>query len=187
MTLQAFKSLLGGAALALTLLTGAVTDARAEAKSAVIAVIDVQQIMAESSAAVSIQKQLDSQREVYQKEISSLEDKLRSGEQELGRQRTVLSQDAFEQKRKDFEKHVGDFQRNVQNRRRQLDQALVESTNTVRTNLIQIVADVAKEEGATVVLNKNAVVIVEKSLDLTAVVMERLNKKLPQVAVTIPK
>jgi Skp family chaperone for outer membrane proteins len=57
----------------------------------------------------------------------------------------------------------------------------------VRDTLLQVVADVAGEQKASLVLSKQQVVIVEKSLDLTATVLERLDKKLPSVPVTLPK
>lgn len=178
-------------ALALGIVTAGVvaplSQARAELAPATIIVVDVQKILQESKAAQGIQKQLDGQRQAFQTEISGQEDKLRAQEQELARQRSVLSADAFEQKRVAFEKQVADLQRTAQNRKRILDQAFNDSLGVVRNQMFEIVADIASEQGAKLVLSKSQVVLVEKSLDITATVMERLDKKLPQVAVSMPK
>jgi outer membrane protein len=181
------RLLLAGFAVALALVLGQPRPAVAELRAPVIAVVDIQYILQEAAASKGIQKQLDSQRQTYQTEISKQEEKLRAADQELNRQRSILSADAFAQKRREFEQQVADVQRSVQGRKRVLDQAFNESMSKVRDTLLQVVADVAGEQKASLVLSKQQVVIVEKSLDLTATVLERLDKKLPSVPVTLPK
>ena len=168
-------------------MAGQPRGASAELPASVVAVVDVQLILQESAASKSIQKQLEAQRETYQNEISKQEDRLRSVEQELNRQRTVLSADDFGQKRREFEQQVADVQRTVQARKRVLDQAFNESMTKVRDAVLQIVTEVAGEQKATLVLAKQQVVLAEKSLDLTSAVLDRLNKKMPSVPVTVPK
>lgn len=152
----------------------------------VVIVVDIQQIQQESLAYKAIQKQLDAQRDVYQKEIAAQEEKLRGADQELARQRTILSPEAFAQKRREFDQQVAEIQRNVQVRKRTLDQAYAEAMGQVRKTLLQIVADVAGERKANIVLARQQVLVVEESLDMTRIVMERLNKALPTVQVALP-
>jgi len=159
----------------------------ATAKAPIIVVVDVQKILQDSTASKGIQTAVESQRDTYQKEISALEDKLRNGEAELRKQQTVLSPDAFANKRRDFEKQVADVQRTVQNRKRALDTALNEAMGQVQKNMVEIIADVARAQSANLVLARHQVVLVDTQLDVTDVVLERLNKKLPTVAVSIPK
>lgn len=159
----------------------------ATAKAPIIVVVDVQKILQDSTASKGIQQAVESQRDIYQKEISALEDKLRNGEAELRKQQTVLSPDAFANKRRDFEKQVADVQRTVQNRKRALDTALNEAMGQVQKNMVDIIADVARGQSANLVLARHQVVLVDTQLDVTDIVLERLNKKLPTVAVSIPK
>ncbi len=168
-------------------MAGQPRNALAELPASVVAVVDVQFILQEAAASRSIQKQLEAQRETYQNEISKQEDRLRAVEQELNRQRSVLSPDDFAQKRREFEQQVADVQRTVQARKRVLDQAFNESMTKVRDTVLQIVTEVAGEQKATLVLAKQQVVLAEKSLDLTSAVLERVNRKLPTVPVTVPK
>jgi outer membrane protein len=168
-------------------MAGQPRNALAELPASVVAVVDVQFILQEAAASKSIQKQLEAQRETYQNEISKQEDRLRAVEQELNRQRSVLSPDEFAQKRREFEQQVADVQRTVQARKRVLDQAFNESMTKVRDTVLQIVTEVAGEQKATLVLAKQQVVLAEKSLDLTSAVLERVNRKLPTVPVTVPK
>ncbi|CAO3445539.1 Outer membrane protein H precursor [Azospirillum argentinense] len=156
-------------------------------KAPVIAVVDVQKIMQESNASKGVSKSFESLRETYQKEIASLEDKLRKSEEELRKQQTVLAPDALANKRRDFEKQVGEVQKTVQSRKRVLENALNEAMAVVHKNMVEIVADVARERGANLVLARQQFVLVDTQLDVTDVVLERVNKKLPQVALTVPK
>jgi Skp family chaperone for outer membrane proteins len=156
-------------------------------KAPVVAVVDVQRIMQDSSASKGIQKAIESQRDSYQKEIQTLEDKLQNAENELRKQQTVLAPDAFAAKRRDFEKQVSDVQRTVQARKRTLDTAFNDAMTHVQKTMLEIVQDIADERGANVVIPRNLLVLFASNLDVTDPVLERLNKQLPTVAVTIPK
>jgi outer membrane protein len=185
---RSLPSFLGSIAFGLIVLLGqSVTSRAADLPPPVIAVVDIQMILQDSVASKSIQKQLDTQRQTYQNEISKQEEKLRAAEQELNRERSNLSADAFGQKRREFEQQVADVQRTVQARKRVLDQAFNESMTKVRDTVLQIVTEVAGEQKATLVLAKQQVVLAEKSLDLTSAVLDRVNTKLPTVTVTVPK
>jgi len=159
----------------------------AELKAPVIAVIDVQKIMQESNASKGITKSFESLRDSYQKEISALEDKLRKNEDELRKQQTVLSPEALATKRRDFEKQVADVQKTVQNRKRALETSLNEAMAVVHKTMVEVVADISRERGANLVLARQQFVLVDTQLDVTDLVMERVNKKLPQVALNVPK
>lgn len=156
-------------------------------KAPVIAVVDVQRVMQESTASKGIQKAIESQRDTYQKEIQTLEDKLQTAENELRKQQTVLAPDAFAAKRRDFEKQVADVQRTVQSRKRTLDTAFNDAMGNVQKTMLDIVQTVADERGANVVIPRNLLVLFASNLDVTDTVLERLNKQLPSVSVTIPK
>lgn len=158
-----------------------------ELKAPVIAVIDVQKIMQESNASKGITKSFESLRDSYQKEISALEDKLRKNEDELRKQQTVLSPEALANKRRDFEKQVADVQKTVQTRKRALETSLNEAMAVVHKTMVEVVADISRERGANLVLARQQFVLVDTQLDVTDAVMERVNKKLPQVALNVPK
>ncbi|MBT7293901.1 MAG: hypothetical protein HN838_15365, partial [Rhodospirillaceae bacterium] len=64
-------------------------------KPAVIGIVEIQAIMREALAAKSIQGQIEARRTRYQGEISAEEGRLRELEQELAKQRSVLSPEAY--------------------------------------------------------------------------------------------
>ncbi len=162
----------------------AATDA--ELKPPVIAVVDIQHLFRAADAARDIQSAIDAQREIYARDVADQERRLRELEQTLIGERGASTPEEFAARRRAFEQQIAAIQRDVQARKRRLDQAFNESMATVRESVLKTVADVAQELGATVVLNRNQVVIVEKSLEITDLVLERLNERLPSVEVTIP-
>jgi len=152
----------------------------------VIVVIDFQEVLRGSTAAKSIQQQLERTRASYQEDISKKERDLRAAEQELQQQRAVLAPEAFQQRRREFEVRVADVQREVNSKKRQLDQAFEENISKVREQLIIVVDEIAKESKANMVISKAAVVIVEKRFDFTAEALARLDKKISSVKLVMP-
>ena len=191
MQFSKFRALLAaGAVMAGVAITSPAVSAqetKTDLKAPVIAVVDVQKIMQESNASKGVSKSFESLRDTYQKEISSLEDKLRKSEEELRKQQTVLAPDALATKRRDFEKQVADVQKTVQTRKRALENALNEAMAVVHKSMVEVVAEVARERGANLVLARQQFVLVDTQLDVTETVLERVNKKLPQVALNVPK
>lgn len=152
----------------------------------VVIVIDFQEVLRNSAAAKSIQQQLEKTRATYQEDINKKEKDLRTAEQDLAQQRTVLAPEAFQQRRRDFETRVADVQRDVNAKKRQLDLAFEENIGKVREQLIGIVDGLAKETKANLVISKAAIVIVEKKFDLTAEALARLDKKVASVKLVMP-
>ncbi len=91
--------------------------------TAKIAVLDTQKILRNSTAAAGIRDQVKQQREIYQDEFAQQERELRAAEEELTRQRSILSSEAFALKRREFSARVAAVERGVETRKRELDQA----------------------------------------------------------------
>lgn len=167
--------------------SGLIPSAQAEIKPPLVAVVDTQKIQQEAMAAKGIRKQLEAQQDVYQKEIDARQEKLKAVEQELLKQRAVLSQDTMKQKRTEFEKQVADLQKLVQDRRKMLDQTYAQAMGSVNQAMQQSIDEVARSQGATMVLFRQSVMwMADRSADITDVVLERLNARLPEVAVSLP-
>ncbi len=150
---------------------------------AVAAVIDYQRVLREAKAAKSIREQIETRRKLYQDQIAKEEQKLNDADKELAKQRAVLSAEAFNGKRQEFQKKVGTVQRMVQERRRTLDQVSSSALNQVRNAMIQIVSDLSEERGFNLVLPSSAVLLFSPQIDLTEEVIKRLDGKLPNVKV----
>lgn len=153
-----------------------------DAKST-IAVVNIQQVMKDSTAAKTVREQLESKQKTFQAAISKKEEALQKEDQELGKQKSVLSKDAFEEKVKAFRAKATDVQKDVQSKKAMLDNAFERALNDIQKNVTDIIADLAKEKGFTVAVPTSQILYADKSLDISTEVLERLNKKLPKLDV----
>ena len=166
--------------LAVTLFTQAGAQALPESR---IAIVDFQLIQKSSTAMVDMQMQIEERRVRYQEGLSLQEKELRADEQELIRQRSVLSAEAFALKRREFEAKFAQVQREVQDRKRELDQAFKYGLNQVQLVINDIIAELSKEKDFNLVLSRQQIVFAEKNLNISADIITILNERLPLVEV----
>ncbi len=152
----------------------------------VVIVVDIQQILQNSTAAKGIRDERDKYLQAYQVEFSADENALRQADQELAKQRTLISQEAFAEKVKAFEKKAADFQNKVQNRRRALEQSYGTAMSQVQQTIVQVTDQVAQELKANLVLNKSQTFLLDPKMDVSPIVTERLNKSLESVVFPKP-
>lgn len=150
---------------------------------AVAAVIDYQRILRDAAAARSIREQIENRRKDYQDEISKEEHRLYEADKAFAKQRSLLTPEAFEDKRRAFEEDVSEVQRMVQERRRELDRVAEIALNEVKTALIEIVTGMAEERGFNLVLPSSEVLFFARKIDLTEDVLAELDAMLPDVEV----
>ncbi len=174
---------LSAAALAMSAATAAADPQ--EVAAPVIIIVDVQQILRDSLVAKNIQSQMNDRTDRYTKEVSTEENELRRTQDELERQRTVLSADAFNSKMRDFQQRYDALDHGVQVTRQALQQAYNDAMTKVENTALQIIADVAAERKANLVLTKAAVLFEAQGLDITQEVIHRLDEKLPSVPLTV--
>jgi outer membrane protein len=154
---------------------------------AVIAVLDLDVINAELSAAKSIREQIERQRTVYRNETTQREEQLRKSREDLERQAPLLSQDARNQRAQQFQNQVQDAERFVAQRLRQLEEAFNESMRGVNQEIGQAMTDIAQERGINLVLRRElGVALSANDLDITTEVFQRVERKIQRVQVRFP-
>jgi outer membrane protein len=173
--------------LALAVLGAERAVAQAALPAPVIIIVDMQQILQDSKAAKDVQSVLNQQYSAYSKEVAQQEDELQKGGAELERQRTVLAGDVYNGRARELQQRYDDLSKAVQARRQAFQQSLNEAMGKVRSAALEVVADIVKERKANLVLEKQAVVFEAEGLDVTADAIQRLDKKLPNVPVNLPK
>ncbi len=150
-----------------------------------IIVIDTQQIRRDSLAGKDILRQIDDIRSSVQADIQKTEQQLRAEEDELKRQRAILTPEAFDQKRQAWEQKVMDVQRKVQEKNAELEQALQKANGELQRAITPILQKILETKGATFMLDKSQIIIMapNKGLDVTTDVIEKLDSVLPGVKV----
>jgi len=151
-----------------------------------VIVLNLDEIRRKAGVVQNIRDQIAEFRKGFQAGIQKEEDALRTANQELAKKRTILSPEAFTKERRQFEQRVVAVQKLVQKRKRQLDQAQVDAMFKVEEQLNKIISDIAQKRKASIVLRRNQTILVARDIDVTAEVLDRLNKELTQVAVKKP-
>lgn len=161
-----------------------ITNARAQGTK--VGIIDVQSVLRSSVAARSIRPQMESLKADYQKRFKQSEADLLKAKKDLERERTILPE-GFAERRKEFERRVNDTQRQVQAVNRMLDRALANAMRQVHKTLRLITKELAREQSLQLVVPKRVLIYYENKFDITQEVSRRLNKRLPNVKVVMPK
>jgi Skp family chaperone for outer membrane proteins len=158
---------------------------QAVAGDAKIAVVDIQKIVAESSATKDINKQLEKKKNEFQSQINKQEENLMKEDQELAKQKASLSAEAFEKKRKEFQTKVATVQRDVQKKRAQLENAYTDALAKVQKSVIEIIKSMASDKGFSLAIPASQALYYEADMDISAEVLKQLNSKLSSVSVEI--
>jgi len=150
-----------------------------------IAIVDIKMIVENSLAAKNIHKQIDAKRESFQAEVSKEEDALRKKDQDLLKQRDIVSKEAFDQKATEFRTDVIEAQRLVQSRRVQLENAFIRAMKEVKDSTLEIISDLAKDKGFRLALPKSQTLYSDNVLEISSDVLKELNRRLPTVKIII--
>ncbi|OHC75269.1 MAG: hypothetical protein A3G18_00660 [Rhodospirillales bacterium RIFCSPLOWO2_12_FULL_58_28] len=148
-----------------------------------IAVIDVDSIRRSAAVVNDIGAQITKYRDTFQAEINKEEEKLRTAQQELKKQESVLAADAYEKNRQKFSQQVSEVQFMVQQKKQDLETAQAEAMRKVEVSLNQIIDALVKEENLHLVLRREPVIFFNEGLDITKIVLERLDKAMPGMKV----
>ena len=163
------------------------TPAAFAAEGQSIAVVNIQQIMKDSTAAKSVREQLESKQKSFQAEITKKEEQLKKEDQELAKQRSVLAKEAFEEKARAFRTKATDMQKEVQSKKAMLDNGFERALTDIQKVVSEIIADLAKEKGFGMAIPTSQILYADPKMDISTEVLERLNKKLPKVDVKFEK
>lgn len=155
----------------------------AEDAKPAIAVVNIQQVMKDSTAAKSVREQLESKQKSFQADITKKEESLKKEDQELAKQKNVLSKDAFEEKARAFRNKATEVQKEVQSKKALLDNAFERALSDIQKATTDIISDLSKEKGFVVALPTSQILYGDTKLDISEEVLTRLNKKLPKLDV----
>jgi len=150
------------------------------------ATLDADGVFAQSKAMKDIHEQMAK----YQAEIQTVIDKEKEAaqkeEEELKRKRNLLAPEVLAEERKKFQDRIVSLQRRVQETNLKLNQVRAEATQKVSDVYRTVVADLVKLNKISMVFLKTQVVYADPKLDISQIVLEDLDARLPSVQVTNP-
>ena len=151
-----------------------------------IALVDIQRVVSDSSAGKSMLSQLDGERKKIRDQLAKLEEDLKNSDNELRRQRSILAEQAFNEQAQQLQRKAADGQRFQQERQEAFNKGASDAQNVIFDNMRDVVQQISGERKIGLVLRKEVVLnIIDKNMDITDDVIQRLNTKLPSVTVTV--
>ena len=142
-----------------------------------VGIINLGEILRKSQATGNVRDLLDEKRAEFQKQFAAREVELLSREKSLKGKRDVMSKEAYDAEVRLFQDEVAKVQREIQQKRKSLDNAFQQAQDKLRNLAIEIVGDIAKEQTLDIVMNRSNVLVFRNQLDLTKIVLKRLNER----------
>jgi len=149
--------------------------------AAVIGVISVQDIMAQSQAAQTVQRVLGQRRDALAQEVQHAQANLRDQRAKLQNDAKSLTSDQFNLRARHLQEQMIREQRDFRNRSRIIQEAAQVSLDQIERELKVIIPQVSKAHGMNLVLHLEQIAMHLGGQDISDEVAQRLNKVLPSV------
>ena len=160
-----------------TFLFGSVAIGETQSRSIKLGVVDLNEITRKSLMSKDIARQIDAKRRGFRDEIKNEEEKLRLDNDELQKQRVLLSPQALQDKFGALQRRQTALQRKVRQRNQEFIRLRSFATREFEKERAKAVMDVTKKHKFTLVIRRREVVVRADFLDITGLVLETLNKR----------
>ena len=147
----------------------------------VIGVVDFDLILKELKAGRSVKSQYDKKRSSFDADLEQKRKGFQDQAQKLRAQKSTMSDDEFNKKVGELNTQGKATEKSIAKTKQALDTNLNKAFGQIRSALVEIVTDIAKKRGLTLVLSKSQVMLSADAYDFTDESMKALDSKLPSV------
>lgn len=166
------------------------SNAAEKMRAPVVAIIDFQQITRDSKAGATIREKIATQHAIYQNEIQRLQGDLEIDRKSIQEKQKNLSREKIEKLSKAYRGKAENLQKLVDGRKRYLDQMYANGMRAIEAELVEIVRNIASENGIDLILNaargQGIVIYANPEIVITGEAQLRINKRLPEVNLAPP-
>tara|TARA_Y100000816_G_C25738077_1_gene388481 strand:- start:58 stop:564 length:507 start_codon:yes stop_codon:yes gene_type:complete len=142
-----------------------------------IAFIDIDLIMNQSEFGKRSYKKIDDDFIRENEKLLKIEKNLVSKEQEILKQKNVLSEEQLNKKIGDLKKEFNDFQRKKRSMNEKFNKMRLDKTNQMVQSLNNILSKYADENDISLIIQKKFIVIAKSGLDITSEILKIFNKE----------
>ena len=160
------------------------TSLYAEYPESIIGVIDLNFILAESKAAKNAAEQIEQIALDIEEEIKKTDQDLIDEQNELVESQQIMAPAVFDEKRKEYEKKIQNYNVTRQEKLMSIDLLVSQSRNDVLNALKPILEEISNEKGITILLEKNSVLLNAENMDITEQALKKLDKNLPNFEIS---
>ena len=152
-----------------------------------VLVIDRTAILRGSKVGEDIGKQVKAFTQTAETEFKGESDHLKAEGRKLQQQLAILSPAVKKQRIAAFEREQKAFQAKVQTRQNEIQRGVLMARQKVEQALGPILQGIMAERGANLLIDRGVVLLSTVDIDVTPLAIDRLNKKLPAVKVSLVK
>lgn len=149
-----------------------------------VGVLDLNKVLVESKAAKKAAEEIDEIAKNIELQIKETDQKMIDEQNKLIEAQSIMAPEAFEEKRKDYENSVNEYNVERQQRLLSIDELINDSRAIILESLKPILEEISNEKGITVLLEKGNILLNADNMDITDEVIKRLNKELPNIEIS---
>lgn len=149
-------------------------------------VVDTAEVLKSAKAMAVVRDQSRRFETQFRNQLQAEEKALNDNVRELERLKNTLSPEAFAERKRAFDQSVADYQRRSRALVIALEKSNRQAVNQVEQMMVDIIGEVAQQRGANMVLSRSQVILYDPRMEITPVVLDLLNRKLPSVAFPTP-
>lgn len=181
------KSLIRTAAFAVVLASGTV-PALAQAATGSVVVVNIDRVYQESAAGKYATAQLRPQVDQFDTRRRTLAEQLQREQQtlEAGARAKTITDVVLQQRGRDLQQRAATAQTELQGKQRTIQATQQSVIQQINDAMNPIVTAIMKEKGAVVAIPSGATLQVSTTVDITPLVISRLDQSLPRVNMTAP-
>ena len=142
-----------------------------------IGVFDLQKVMVKSQAGKDIKKFLEQKRDFYSKEIKKREQILKQMRQDLEKKAMMLSEQAKQEKEKEYQKKLRDLKLYASDSENELKNLYREKTQKLIHDILLVARDYGKKKNFTFIIEKQegGIVYVSNTVDITDEILKEFD------------
>ena len=142
-----------------------------------IAFIDIDKIINESEFGKRTYENIDLKFKKENQKLLEIEKKLVSKEQEILKQKNILSENELNKKITNLKKEINDFKKKRKSINEKFNKIRLEKTNEMVQSLNKILSKYADDNNISLVIQKKFIVIAKTGLDITNEILKIFNKE----------
>ncbi|WP_293959404.1 OmpH family outer membrane protein [Sneathiella sp.] len=152
---------------------------------AVVAIVDINHILQVSEPSKKAEENVKALLKARVDDLNKRGDALHADKEALDKQRAILSPDAYQQKLSELNVQRQNLQREFQVVNGKMNEVLVGIRLRFREIIVRMAADVSKEKGVNLGLDRAKTVFFNPGMDITEEVLAKFNAEDPKVEITV--
>ncbi len=149
----------------------------AQAEQLLFAYVDVPRAMASSDAAKKARELLERKLASKQKEVDSMEQKIKALKGDLEKRKSLMTPESRAETSESIRNKFREYQRLVEDNQASIDRENGQWTKKISEAMREVIEEIGRERGFTVIFGKGQVLYANGSIDITDQVLKRLNKR----------